>query len=70
MLVTFVGGPLDGELREVRDDTDTYLDFGKRPEDMTAYHIANGIARHESVSEEEVAREVYGWYLSADAHRS
>jgi hypothetical protein len=49
MLVTFIGGSLDGELREV-DDPTRY---------DCRYHIANGIARHESVSEDEVARRVF-----------
>ena len=59
MTVLMIGGPLDGELREVSDSSDRYIDFGKRPEEMTQYIIANGIARHESVSEDEVAKLVY-----------
>jgi hypothetical protein len=56
MLVTFIGGPLDGELREVPHRW-TYSECGW----LEVYYIANGIARHESVSEEEVARRVYGF---------
>lgn len=80
MLVTFLGGPLDGELREVpdesiRDSTATWLgeiqavpvqdrmDYVHRD---NHYHISNGIARHESVSEEEVARRVAAWRTAAE----
>jgi hypothetical protein len=53
----FIGGALDGELREVdpqRCDGEAWVTIG-----TDTYHIANGIARHESVSEEEVGRMVH-----------
>lgn len=74
--VFFIGGPLDGELREVPDESivdgkATLLGDAQRitgPGEPWlyayrdhVYHIANGIARHESVSEEEVARMVQAW---------
>lgn len=84
MQVVFIGGALDGELREVPECT-----TGVRHPDMTAgkgwteidiplrtkaakalaasesmYWVSNGIARHESVSEEEVARRVHEWRTS------
>lgn len=78
MLCFFCGGPLDGELREVSDSLcRTQPLHGYEPRAMTIttltivpreyadYHIANGIARHESVSEEEVARLIAGWHAAA-----
>jgi hypothetical protein len=61
MQCLFIGGALDGGLREVpRDEGQEYRD----------YHIANGIARHESVSEEEVARLVRRWMLACTRKES
>jgi hypothetical protein len=57
MTVLFIGGPLDGELREVGQ----VIGYWAGPGETNLYHIANGIARHESVSEEEVARRVAAW---------
>jgi hypothetical protein len=70
--VLFIGGDLDGELRnangvniQTRGIPGTYKDgvdlaVTTAIEPMAkGYHIANGIARHESVSEEEVARRVH-----------
>lgn len=73
MICLFIGGPLDGELREVdkefcrtqpppgavREVTITTLTVF--PTEYASYRIANGIARHEAVSEEEVARRVHRW---------
>jgi hypothetical protein len=74
MQCLFVGGPLDGELREVPSAcirtpaqrgrgpaTFTITNLTLVPPEYVDYDIANGIARHESVSEEEVARSVYGF---------
>lgn len=64
MICFFCGGPLDGELREVRipPRMEGQVVYQKSiATDMAGYHIANGIARHESVSEEEVARMVGQW---------
>lgn len=72
MTVVFIGGPLDGELREVRDGavivyvppSDREWEgkpLGPSPP-AHRYHISNGIARHESLSEEEVARRVASWH--------
>lgn len=67
MLVAFLGGPLDGELREVRIDSTTTVTAASItktlmvPEEYRCYFFGNGIARHESVSEEEVARRVREW---------
>jgi hypothetical protein len=58
----FIGGNLDGELREVPDDYCDCLECNGRTNSLPEYQILNGIARHESVSEEEVARRVYGWH--------
>jgi hypothetical protein len=57
MTVLFIGGDLDGELREVGQ----VVGYWAGPGETNLYHIANGIARHESVSEEEVARMVAAW---------
>lgn len=62
----FCGGPLDGELREVRNlslesSHELAWSHGRVFKGHT-YFIANGIARHESVSEEEVARRVATCY--------
>lgn len=69
MTVLFLGGPLDGELREVDCQTGArtteillFIAPDGEPSTTTAsrmYHIANGIARHESVSEEEVAKRLH-----------
>lgn len=59
MLVTFIGGPLDGELREVEILSNPCETFIDGPAVYAEYTPANGIARHESVSEEEVARRVH-----------
>src|SRR5689334_18255445 len=56
MNVFFIGGSLDGQIGDApRDEGQDYMD----------YHLANGIARHESVSEEEVARRVAEWREAA-----
>ncbi len=64
MLCVFIGGSLDGELREIHSD---YAAAGQYVH-VTGWHeesqehiyiIANGIARHESVGEEEVAQMVH-----------
>lgn len=77
--VLLIGGPLDGELREVPKGslslnayTPAPLDDSPnvRPPPHTTYHIANGIARHESVSEEEVARRVHYCLLPVDVIES
>lgn len=71
MTVLMIGGLLDGELREVPDGkwrVDAYEHHGlDQPHTITRYHIANGIARHESVSEEEVAVRVSRWKACYDA---
>jgi hypothetical protein len=79
MTCIFIGGPLDGELRDMPSSewrlnvySPSLLDDAPnvKPPPHTTYHIANGIARHESVSEEEVARRVYGWHgCAVDARR-
>lgn len=61
MQCLFIGGPLDGELREVEVRSDLKSGWQPYIAGQPAYHISNGIARHESVSEEEVARRVHGW---------
>jgi len=48
MTVLLIGGPLDGELRE----GDNFC------------NVANGIARHESLSEDEVARMLKAWRVA------
>jgi hypothetical protein len=74
MFCFFCGGPLDGELREVPSAcirtpaqrgrgpaTFTITNLTLVPPEYSDYDIANGIARHESVSEEEVGRRIHGW---------
>lgn len=56
----FIGGPCDGELRDVPEAQEYFGRAGFVTTDGGAYHIANGIARHESVPEDEVARRVHG----------
>jgi hypothetical protein len=59
----FIGGNLDGTLGSdsaAGSCSGAITLQGENSSDT--YHIANGIARHESVSEEEVARRVYGWH--------
>jgi hypothetical protein len=111
MTVIFIGGPLDGELREVEAEmgvvrgsvADSGMGDGEfwatlecphccaqwhigdvcacgycwgysngeaigTPQDDRGcpdYHIANGIARHESVSDDEVARRVHDYQTAA-----
>jgi hypothetical protein len=65
MLCVFLGGPLDGELREVDWPEPECLYFPPEVAGNQGYVLANGIARHESVSEEEVARRVAGWRQQA-----
>jgi hypothetical protein len=66
MLVLMIGGPLDGELREVKPDSAdsagkyTHVVGWHEESQEHTYHLSNGIARHESVSEEGVARRMYG----------
>lgn len=62
--VVFIGGALDGQLREVRTSIHGLYFTDKPGHEFdhlvpAEYHIANGIARHESVGEEEVARRVH-----------
>ncbi len=65
MRVVFIGGPLDGELRVVEMRSD--LQSGWQPyiasegSQYNGYSVSNGIARHESVSEDEVARMIAAW---------
>lgn len=54
--VLFIGGRYDGEFRE------------PTPADEYEYAIANGIARHESVGEEEAARRVALWRTAFSAY--
>jgi hypothetical protein len=62
MTVIFVGGPLDGELREVGE----VIGYWAGPaEGENFYSVANGIARHESVSDDEVARRVHDYQTAA-----
>jgi hypothetical protein len=72
MKCLFIGGKLDGELREMNQKfcrqvphvasierpEITITTITVVPREYSEYTIANGIARHESVSEEEVARRV------------
>lgn len=72
MQCLFLGGPLDGELRDIDQKLDrtprlpyappeiTITTLTVAPREYSEYVIANGIARHESVSEEEVATRVAG----------
>lgn len=77
MRCVFIGGPLDGQLREVDGNTfsrgivlvpnTTEISLDKHeaanlgPPKHHRYHIANGIARHESVSEEHCAQMIFVW---------
>jgi hypothetical protein len=61
----FIGGNLDGELREVPDDYCDCLECNGRTNSLPEYQILNGIARHGSVSEEEVARRVAAYLKAA-----
>ena len=73
LLVLFIGGSLDGELRELGAPNNPIGELMHVAQDGTPstttasrmYHIANGIARHESVSAEEVARMVKALMLTA-----
>lgn len=60
--VLFIGGDLDGTLGDDSTPGSCSGSITLQGKNSSAtYHIANGIARHESVSEEEVARRVHRW---------
>lgn len=67
MTVILIGGPLDGELREVDDDVAVMWDnpHATNPWERRRYYVYNGVARHESVSEEEVAKRLSSYLKAA-----